>query len=166
MRGKWERGIQPRNFAWIIKDKLAVSERPGGYARNHRKVRRHEEILWLRNNGFTRVVSLLPSSHNLHAYDELGVTWSHVPLAASGGGDTRASLVELYDQVKGWMGSGERLLLHQEELGDRVMGVVGGFLRYAGLVESGPHAVTVVEQILHRQMGPVGRELVGLSAEF
>ena len=84
MRGKWERGIEPRNFAWVIKDKLAVSERPGGYARNHRKVRRHEEILWLRNQGFTRIVSLLPSSHNLVAYDELGVTWSHFPTPGRG----------------------------------------------------------------------------------
>jgi hypothetical protein len=48
MKGKWAKGIPPRFFNWVIKGKLAVSERPGGYARNHRKVRRHEEILWLR----------------------------------------------------------------------------------------------------------------------
>ena len=29
LRGKWAQGIQPRNFAWIIKDHLAVCERPG-----------------------------------------------------------------------------------------------------------------------------------------
>ena len=52
-------------------DRLAVSERPGGYAPHHRRVRRHEEILWLRRQGFDRVVSLLPSTHNLHAYEEL-----------------------------------------------------------------------------------------------
>src|SRR3984957_14378081 len=79
MKGKWAKGIPPRFFAWIIKGRLAVSERPGGYARNHRKVRRHEEILWLRGEGFTRIVSLLPSPHNLHAYDELNMTWSHIP---------------------------------------------------------------------------------------
>lgn len=164
MRGKWERGIQPRNFAWIIKDKLAVSERPGGYARNHRKVRRHEEILWLRNQGFTRVVSLLPSPHNLYAYDELGVTWSHFPFGTAA--DARAVLLDLYDQLKDWIGAGERILLHQEELGDRVMGVVGGFLLYGGLVDTGPNAVTIVEQMLHRQMGPGGRELIGVAAEI
>ena len=90
MRGKWAAGIPPRNFVWVIKDSLAMSERPGGYARNHRKVRRQEEIIWLREQGFTRVVSLLPSSHNLHAYDELGVTWSHVPFAPTD--DARAVL--------------------------------------------------------------------------
>jgi hypothetical protein len=140
-----------------------VSERPGGYARNHRKVRRHEEILWLRNQGFTRIVSLLASPHNLHAYDELGVTWSHFPF---GGGDSKAALAELYSQIRKWTTAGERLLLHQEELGDRVMGVVAGYLLATGLVETGPHATTVVEQILHRQMGPPGRELVALATDL
>ncbi|MDQ1426538.1 MAG: hypothetical protein QOK39_14, partial [Acidimicrobiaceae bacterium] len=83
MKGKWAKGIAPRFFAWIIKDKLAVSERPGGYARNHRRVRRQEEILWLRGEGFTRVVSLLTSPHNLHAYDELDMAWAQVPFAPS-----------------------------------------------------------------------------------
>ncbi len=161
MRGKWERGIEPRNFAWIIRDKLAVSERPGGYARNHRKVRRHEEILWLRNQGFTRIVSLLPSPHNLHAYDEHGVVWSHFPFGPTA--DSRATLSDLYGQLKDWLAAGERLLLHQEEVGDRLMGVVAGYLLFSHLIEEGPHAVMVVEQMLHRQMGPPGRELVALA---
>jgi hypothetical protein len=43
------------------------------------------------------------------------------------------------------------------------MGVVAGYLVATGLMDTGPHAVTVVEQILHRQMGPQGRELVALA---
>lgn len=164
MRGKWERGIEPRNFGWIIKDRLAVSERPGGYSRNHRKVRRHEEILWLRNQGFTRVVSLLGSNHNLYAYEELGVAWSHFPLP--GHADVGEVLTELYGARGQWVGGGEKVLLHQEELGDRVMGVVAGYLLSAGLVDSGPQAVTVVEQILKRHMGPPGRELVAIAADL
>ena len=46
MKGKWPAGIPPRNFTWVMKDHLAMSERPGGYAPNHRKVRRREEIIW------------------------------------------------------------------------------------------------------------------------
>ena len=60
MKGKWAAGIPPRNFTWVIKDHLAVSERPGGFAVNHRRVRRQEEIIWLRVQGFGRVISLLP----------------------------------------------------------------------------------------------------------
>ena len=160
MRGKWARGIAPRFFAWIIKDKLAVSERPGGYARNHRRVRRQEEILWLRSEGFTRVVSLLPSPHNLHAYDELGVTWAHIPFGPHD--DPQTVLPDIYRQLRDWILAGERILLHQEELGDRLMGVVAGYIRWSGMVPDGPQAITVVEQILHRQMGPDGRELVAI----
>ena len=126
MKGKWATGIVPRNFAWVIKDGLAVSERPGGYARTHRRVRRQEEIIWIREQGFARVVSLLTSPHNLHAYDELGVKWEHLPLDPHG--DTAALLTELYPRLRDWLAAGERVLVHQEELGDHVQGVVAGYL--------------------------------------
>ena len=161
MRGKWAAGIAPRNFTWIIKDRLAVSERPGGYARNHRRVRRQEEIIWLREQGFTRLVSLLTSSHNLHAYDEMGVTWSQFPLGPQS--DPRVVLPGLYDSLRGWLETGERILVHEEELGDRLMGTMAGYLLWAGLIQSGPQAITVLEQLVHRQMGPAGRELVAAA---
>jgi len=71
MKGKWAAGIEPRNFAWVMKDQLAVCERPGGYGANHRRVRRQEEIIWLRQQGFDIVFSLIPGSHNLNNYREL-----------------------------------------------------------------------------------------------
>jgi hypothetical protein len=40
VKGKWAAGIVPRHFTWIIKDRLSISERLGGYGANHRKVRR------------------------------------------------------------------------------------------------------------------------------
>ena len=161
MRGKWAAGIAPRNFTWIIKGKLAVSERPGGYARNHRRVRRQEEIIWLREQGFTRVVSLLASPHNLHAYDELGMAWSHEPLGLRS--DARTVLPKLFADMQGWLDAGERILVHEEELGDRLMGVMGGYLLWAELLESGPQAIAVLERLVQRQMGPLGRELVALA---
>lgn len=161
MRGKWAQGIPPRNFGWIIKGQLAVSERPGGYARNHRKVRRHEEIVWLRNEGFTRVVSLLPSPHNLRAYEEEGIACTHLPFGPHD--DPAGVLAELYPQLKAWTGEGQAILVHQEELGDRVVGVVAGYLRWAGLVTSGAETIAIVERMLHRQMGTPGRELVALA---
>jgi hypothetical protein len=163
MRGRWAAGIVPRNFCWIIKDHLAVSERPGGYAPNHRKVRRHEELLWLRAQGFTRVVSLLASTHNLHAYNELHLEWSRFPMPAVT--DTRDVLSELYPSLHGWLRSGERVLLHQEELGDCVMGVVAGYLLWSEILPDGPRAITAMEQLLRRQMGTVGRTIVSVVDE-
>lgn len=164
MRGKWASGISPRNFTWVVKEHLAVSERPGGFAPNHRRVRRQEEIIWLRVQGFNRVVSLLPSPHNLAAYDDGGLAWSHFPLPAAG--DVREQLTELYEQLGGWLRQGERVLVHQEELGDRVMGVMGGYLLWSGRLPGGSQAIAVVERLVGHQMGPVGRDLVAQAASL
>jgi hypothetical protein len=59
LRGKWALGITPRHFTWILKDKLAICERPGGYGDNHRRVRRQEEIIWIRENGFNYAISII-----------------------------------------------------------------------------------------------------------
>jgi hypothetical protein len=164
MRGKWAAGISPRNFTWIIRDRLAISERPGGYARNHRRVRRQEEIVWLRAQGFTRVVSLLGSPHNLHAYDELEMKWSHFPLGVAS--DPRTVLPRLYVSLDEWLAAGEKLLVHQEELGDVLMGVAAAYLLWSGRLSVGPQAIAATEQIVKRQMGPAGRQLVALEPEL
>jgi hypothetical protein len=164
MKGKWAAGIPPRNFTWVVQDQLAMSERPGGFAPNHRRVRRQEEIIWLRNQGFTRVVSLLPSPHNLAAYDEESMAWSHFPLGPAG--DARETLVDLYRQLDGWLHGGERLLVHQEELGDRVMGVTAGYLLWSGRLPGGPQAIAAIEQLVSRQLGPQGRDLVAQAVSL
>ena len=152
MKGKWAAGIPPRNFTWVIKDRLAVSERPGGFAPNHRKVRRQEEIIWLRVQGFTRVISLLPSPHNLHAYDEEGLAWAHYPLERAG--DPRLVLADCYQDLDDSLAAGQRILMHQDELGDRLMGVVAGYLVWSGRITTRPQAVALVEHVHRARHGP------------
>src|SRR5215211_3178675 len=138
-KGKWAQGIQPRNFAWVIKDRMAICERPGGYGVNHRRVRRQEEIIWIREQGFGMVISLIPSPHNLHNYEELGVPYLHRPFGSAE--DPREVLAELYPELRALIGDGKKVLLHGEEVGDRLAGVVGGYIRWSGLVPEGPHAI-------------------------
>lgn len=164
MKGKWAQGIQPRNFSWVVKDKLAVCERPGGYGANHRRVRRQEEIIWIREQGFTLVISLIPSPHNLHNYDELGVTWRHRPFTT--GDDPQRFVASFFPELRQLLSEGQKLLVHQDELGDRVSGLMAGFLLWSGMVESGPQAISITEQLVHRQLGPLGRQLVTLAAEL
>lgn len=158
MRGKWAAGIAPRNFAWVIKDRLAVSERPGGFGANHRRVRRHEEILWLRSQGFSKVISLLPSPHNLRAYDDEGLPWASYPVVPSI--DPRPVLEECYKDLDHAMAAGARVLIHQDGLGDHVTGAVAGFLVWSGRAGSGAQAMWLVERLVGRQMGGYARELV------
>jgi hypothetical protein len=161
MKGKWAQGIQPRNFSWVVKDKLAVCERPGGYGANHRRVRRQEEIIWIREQGFGCVISLIPSPHNLHNYDELGVHWLHRPFSPAD--SPRETLHQLYPELRQLLASNGKLVIHRNELGDAVAGLVAGYLVWSALVPTGPRAISIIEQISHRQLGPVGRELVGLG---
>jgi hypothetical protein len=161
MKGKWAQGIQPRNFAWVIKDKLAVCERPGGYGANHRKVRRQEEIIWIREQGFTCVVSLIPAPHNLHNYDELGVTWRHRPFGQHD--DPVRFLSAFFPELRQMLAEGQRVMLHQDELGDLVSGLIAAFLLWSEMVDTGPRAISVTEQLVHRQLGPMARELVSLA---
>jgi hypothetical protein len=163
VRGKWAQGIEPRHFRWIIKDRLAVCERPGGYGDSHRRVRRQEEIIWLRQNHFDRVLSLIPSSHNLHNYAELDMPFRHVPFAGSSDGPEVLTgvLATIRDHLMT-----ERIIVHREELGERVAGVVAAYLLWIDLVPSGPAAITVTEQLLERELGPVARELVAMVARI
>ena len=162
MKGKWAAGISPRNFTWVIRDRFAVSERPGGFGASHRKVRREEELLWLSAQGFDRIISLLPGPSNLPAYDgarprPTATTRSRRPAigvrrcASATSTSTRRSA------------PGSKVLLHGDELGDRVMGVVAGYLSWSGRIAQGPASISAVEHLFERSMGPDGRALVADS---
>jgi len=164
VKGRWAQGLEPRAFCWIIKERLAASERPGGFARNHRKVRRQEELIWLIGHGFTHILSMLDSPHNLHAYEEAAIPFAHVPIGRHDEWPER--LPELYSTLAGWLAKpDERVLIHHEEFGDRLLGVLAGYLIYAGLVAEGPHAVVVIEKITGRQLGSQAREIVAVTVD-
>jgi hypothetical protein len=43
--------------------------------------------------------------------------------------------------------------------------VLSGYLLYAGLVDTGPIAISVIERLTGRQMGPPGREIVSVTLD-
>ena len=159
-KGKWAQGITPKQFQWIINDQLAICERPGGYGQNHRRVRRQEEIIWIRENNFSFIVSLIPSNHNLHTYEELGMPWRHWPFAPMI--DMEVYLPQFYTELAKLLAAKKRLLLHLEEVGDRIGGFIGGYLRWTGMVPVTFEAITVVERLMGHQLGPAGREILSL----
>lgn len=161
VKGKWAQGIVPRNFRWVLKDQLAVCERPGGYGENHRRVRREEEIIWIRQQGFTCVVSLIPSPHNLHNYEEHQLPYLHRPFPQHE--EPHDYLARLYVELRELIRGGAKVLVHLEELGDVISGVVAGFLLWDELVPDGPRAISVTERLLERQLGPEARAIVSVS---
>ena len=164
LRGKWALGITPRHFTWILKDKLAICERPGGYGDNHRRVRRQEEIIWIRENGFGCVISIIPAPHNLHNYEELGVPYRHRPF--TGTEDQNVYLTHLYRELRDLLNAGVKVLVHGEEVGDRLIGIMGGYIRWSGLVEDSTMAITLTERLTGRQLDPFARDVIMTASEL
>jgi hypothetical protein len=75
-------------------------------------------------------------------------------------------LSDLYRDLHARIGAGERVLVHQEELGDRVAGVVAGYLLWSDRLPSGPQSITVLEHMTGHPMGPSGRELVAFASQL
>lgn len=72
----------PRFHAWIVPDRIAVAERPGGGGRSHRRARRDAEVAWWWEQGVRGIASGMPTRHGLTDYAVAGfaIRWS--PLTA------------------------------------------------------------------------------------
>jgi hypothetical protein len=158
VKGKWAAGIEPRGFTWVYKGILAVSERPGGSTAVHRRVRRDEELLWLKHQGFLRVVSILPVMQNLDAYIEHGLSVSHYALR--GGPQQREVLEACYLDLANSMKNNVAVLLHSDDVSDRLLGVLAGYLVWSNKVDTVPASIALIERLFRRSLGPDGREIL------
>ncbi len=163
MNNKWSEGIKPRGFRWVITDRFGVCERPGGYGISHRRVRRHEEIIWMARNNIGLIVSLTTIPYNLHDYDEYGLSYVHLPFADSSDGSD--CLQEILTIIRDRSATGS-VVLHHDSIGDRVSGVVASYLLWSGLVDDGPEAITITERLLERELGPLAREVLSLAQKL
>ena len=164
LRGKWALGIQPRDLIWIIKDKLAICERPGGFGASHRKVRRQEEVIWLRENDFHCIVSVSGAPHNLQTYDEIGVPYEHIPLLTSDNVDDWCK--SFFAELNSLLSSGARTIVHAEEVSDQLVSIMGAYLRWLGVVNEPTEAVTLIERLANRALEPASRSLIFRAHEF
>ena len=158
LRGKWAIGIQPRDLIWIIKDQLAICERPGGYGASHRKVRRQEEVIWLRENDFHCIANISSAPHNLSTYDELGMPYRHLPLLTSNNIDEWCRM--FFTELNGLLSSGTRTIVHAEEVSDQLVSIMGAYLRWLGVVKEPTDAVTLIERLTNRALEPSSRALI------
>ncbi len=151
-------GLEPRGFHWVIKDRLAVSERIGGYGFQHRRVRREEEIIWLKERGVNSVLSLLGSNQNSTAYESAGLAFSSFPVEldiepedAEAVFASIAAALEPNDAV---------VLVHRDTIDDTLAGLLAGYLIYSEMLNDPILATDVIQRILARAIGPEGRRLI------
>lgn len=155
-------GLEPRDFTWVIRGRLAVSERIGGYGFQHRRVRREEEIAWLLNQGVTSVLSLLESNQNMVAYETAELEARHEPLGELEPED----LTRVFKAIDGMLADPEAVLLvHRDIIDDTVAGILAGYLVFSDRIEDAIVATAVIQEILKRPLGPEARALINTPVE-
>lgn len=152
-------GLKPREFVWVIAGRLAVCERIGGYGFQHRRVRREEEITWLRNEaGITSIVSLLPGNQNVSAYEEGGFEVVHCPFAQE---DEEGDLAPFFRAVDQALADKKSVVLvHRDTIDEGMGGLLAGYLVHAGYIDDPIIASAVIQEILGRPLGPKARAMI------
>jgi hypothetical protein len=103
------------------------------------------------------VISIIVAPHNLHNYEELQLPYRHRPFNAE---HTDQYLTALYTEIRELLKHGTKVLVHGDEVGDRIMGIMGGYIRWAGLIEEPTKAIQVTERLAGRQLDPFAREII------
>ncbi len=150
-------GLEPRGFTWVIARRLAVSERIGGYGFQHRRVRREEEIAWLRHEGVNSILSLLDGTQNVASYEAAGLRSYREPLS-----DLEPETVQRVFATMGRALAVPKtvLLVHRDLVDDAVAGVLAGYLVHSKRVEEPIMATALIQEILGRPLGPEARAVV------
>jgi len=151
-------GLKPNDFHWIIEGRLAVSECIGGGGLTPRKIRREEEVQWIKGQGINSIFSLLDSDFNLKNYQEVGFRTYHFPLGEEIDKD---SLKIIFEAIKEALSDKDRkLLIHREILDEEIPGILAGYLIYSKLLKDPILARTILEKILEKPLSPKAIALI------
>ena len=113
---------EPMTYAWLIPERLAIAERPGGGGRSHRRLRRDGELAWWAAHGITTIISGMRSRHGLLEAGLAGFRIRWHPLVAP---DQAARQVQaLVADVRAHLERGEgAVLVHVDRAGEWLAGV-------------------------------------------
>lgn len=139
-----------------------MSERIGGYGFQHRRVRREEEITWLKDQGINAVLTFLPSNQNHSAYEAAGFRVLHRAIEFELEEEDIAEIFSLFDEAMG--PAGTSLLVHGDLIDDVLIGLLAGYLVHGGLIQDPIIATSVIQEIAGRPLGPEGRRLIPAGA--
>ena len=151
-------GLEPRGFRWVITDRMAVSERVGGYGFQHRKVRREEEMVWLRDHGVNTIVVLLGPTQGASPYETSGMRLASLDVPPDVEPEDAQVVFELLEEVMA--NEAAVVLVHRDTIDDTLAGLLAGYLIHASLIDDPIVATDVIQRILGRAIGPEGRRLI------
>ncbi|MEZ5270278.1 MAG: hypothetical protein R2789_17600 [Microthrixaceae bacterium] len=84
--------------------------------------------------------------------------WLHWPYP--GTDEIGRYLTESYTNLAVMLGEHRKLLLHGDEISERLLGFLAGYLVFTGMVPESPKAISLIENITSRQLGADGRRVV------
>ena len=123
-----------------------------------RKIRREEEIQWLKGQGINSIFSLLDSDFNLTSYQEVGFRTYHFPINEE---IQDNALDTIFSAIKEALDDPEiRLLIHNEYLDEQIPGILAGYLIYSGLLDDSVLARTIMEEFLGKPLSPQAIALI------
>jgi hypothetical protein len=147
----------------VIAGRLAISQRIGGHGIQHRRIRREEEILWLKNEaGVNTIVSLLEGNQNVSAYEDAAITVVNEPLLQDYdvNGDIERVLECLHRALSDPKAT---VLLHRDTVDDTLAGILAAYLIHSRMLNDPIKASVVIQEILGRPLGPRARAMVSAA---
>jgi hypothetical protein len=88
----------------------------------------------------------------------MGVPFHHVPF----GGTGPLSLTRAMSSIRDHVQEGDKIIVHREQVGDLLLGLVASYLLWMELVPTGPDAITITERLFERELDQKARALVAL----
>jgi hypothetical protein len=127
--------VEPRVYAWLVADRLAVAERPGGGGRSHRIARRTAELDWWNAHGVTSIVSGMRTRHGLLEAALAGFRVCWHPLIEPD--QSAREVPALVDRALAEMDRGEgAVLVHVDRPGEWLAGVDAALRLALGLART------------------------------
>lgn len=142
----------------MIKDRLAVSERIGGYGFQHRKVRREEELIWLSDRGVNTIVSLYGPEQSVLPYEAAGFRQSSADVPADLEPEDAGVVLDLLENAL--EPEDAVVLVHRDTIDDTLAGLLAAYLLHVNMLDDPIVATDVIQRILGRAIGPEGRRLI------
>jgi hypothetical protein len=65
-----------------------------------------------------------------------------------------------FGELNGLLSANTRTMVHAEEVGDQLVGIMGAYLRWLGVVKEPTDAVTLIERLTNRPLEPASRALI------
>lgn len=125
--------MEPTVYCWLIPNRLALAERPGGGGRTHRVARRDAQLAWWWDEGVRTIVSTMATRHGLleAALAGFGIRWYPLREPAGDG----PLLREFADGVAALLEapSGPAVMVHCDLPGEWLAGIGAVLRRRLGL---------------------------------